>query len=1724
MAGNRGALFNVFGKPKSNTGDNITLEESLELTTVPPNGPIDAKSLVSELQNPYPLPTRVKLVKQLCDIVTKYTLSNVTEVWVPVRDLLSPNMPQDARHVAFQFMISCIQGQYNELGLLRAIFYDSIKAHEVAEDFSIKFETLRELCKDGRDISSFEKNIGKLLSEWINQTIKRMEEDMESLTTSPSPPSEYHNINMTTIEHSKLQSIINLLINVVKFNFTQFEEHDIKIFINDIATVCKHRFADLTDIQCCQSFCDVVVRYGYVPISSLNIYVNMLCTTINHASFLQQSWHIMHNLLRSHCAFSSIKILCNNLEYADNMESPQLLCGSVLFLGRALWGPEEVDNLTYTFTTTLTAMRKATTYKISEVNREILVQIGDLVSKNEKKISFLEWEVILDILENTQYLVLDSVNGEKLILEDIKSIENNDEEENNQKHTVMSAYSRLIFLIQSLHMSNSFEGPTSRFMSLIQNLCGYVSENTLLMLLDYYDIEHLLYPSSSDWIVTLSEVVNSFFNNAKSSPKVRQRVLSLVVDVYQAAKDFFQDEIVNQIIIPMFSNFQEEQNLIVWQSLMIFLIEVLKEVSDQWTMSLLQILIQCVLSCECHSQIDLRNSHLNSCKSLSATIGLLEIFQHSLYEMDYSSQKINVYTQLMSILADFTAPSTSRLVILQLMLRMRVDYNHRVYFVHDLGTASGAHILHRDSNDEDKISALQSDKNQMNNSGGSSSNDGKLERKKSWKPRIEKKSSIKDLASAILDRDRKNTTTQDIQDSQSTPTERKENNKTHARNKSGDEGSIPPIQQRLWHIPDSIPFKLTATRPSPYVVTYRSALTPAEQVGMEIMPHDNEATSTVNSDNQKYCIVLSISMYLDVLIDILANDRDWEIFSYVLCYLPLQLSEKHVFCGATNQILALKQTLCDRILNNRLAEGIFLPPEIKKVDIYIIAYQTLTVLISYRSIFQKAQRDELVLAFHVGLQKWPHAAKFCLHALNVCCYELPMSMTKLLSDILAKLSQIITTATMSVHILEFLCTLARLPDLYINFTEADFKRVFGIAMQYIQYSKALSASSMSPSTTPQSSTPTSSTSSNSSSAGNNSSQQSTNALIQYERIMAYHVIYSWFVSIKLPERRKYVPYIVRNLLLGNEASQQVDEQTETCFDMLARCSYANCDPKPSDSFISQLLLEQGKDKVVLRTWIQGNALVTIRTLKSLGWAETIIRRPSATMKFLCKLENRNRIDDKDFVSLPAMLMAHYDPDAQDIINTPTFSEQLTQNQMESKKTDNEPGKNNEDQSFEETTTVEGFSLPQDILETHLAASIQDNKSSFPKNDITISEIPSDHNNANACNGSQEKSTTNEPTISNKRRILDEIFVDPTNSSEKLAYRKDDPYVDPSFLFLQFSPYPDIISKVGPRPLPDDEATRRALDIFDRTAVVDFHKIGIVYIAKGQTKESEILANIHGSPEYIKFLNNLGDLVRLKDNKDVYTGGLDTQMDLDGEYSYYWKDDIVQVIFHCTTLMPTNLSIDPQCNGKKRHIGNDFVRIIYNDSGKEYAFDTIPGQFNFINIVISPLSYDSFLRQKSSPAFTNDVGGGLNNLEINTFFKVQMQCLADMPETSSITEFKMVSLTALPAFVRNIALHANIFAQVFLQSGGKRGSVEYVSNWRERLRQIKRIKERILNNSVSHMSSNTFPSITQTSVSSALGSSNTSVGFTNISSTSNFAGSAEEHQFQTHSTSVLGLEP
>ncbi|KAG0142180.1 hypothetical protein CROQUDRAFT_249446 [Cronartium quercuum f. sp. fusiforme G11] len=257
-------------------------------------------------------------------------------------------------------------------------------------------------------------------------------------------------------------------------------------------------------------------------------------------------------------------------------------------------------------------------------------------------------------------------------------------------------------------------------------------------------------------------------------------------------------------------------------------------------------------------------------------------------------------------------------------------------------------------------------------------------------------------------------------------------------------------------------------------------------------------------------------------------------------------------------------------------------------------------------------------------------------------------------------------------------------------------------------------------------------------------------------------------------------------------------------------------------------------------------------------------------------------------------------------------------------------------------------------------------------------------------------------------------------------------IEPSFFALQ------LLTNENPKPIliPTDEVPsfQRSIDLIDYTPVVDFHKIGIIYVGPKQINENEILNNKEGSKAYIDFISEIGTLIRLKGCQHFNTAGLDTQNDEHGKFSYVWNDDITQVCFHISTLLPSETP--NHFMAKKSLIGNDFVVIVFNESGLPYQFNTLKTSFNFINIIIEP-----------------------NTISSSKFFKIKLQLKDGLPKIGPIEEFKMVSKSSLSSFVRRLALHSNTFAQVYLACVGRK--TEYISHWRSRFRDINRLKDRVI---------------------------------------------------------------
>ncbi|ODV91499.1 hypothetical protein CANCADRAFT_29916 [Tortispora caseinolytica NRRL Y-17796] len=286
---------------------------------------------------------------------------------------------------------------------------------------------------------------------------------------------------------------------------------------------------------------------------------------------------------------------------------------------------------------------------------------------------------------------------------------------------------------------------------------------------------------------------------------------------------------------------------------------------------------------------------------------------------------------------------------------------------------------------------------------------------------------------------------------------------------------------------------------------------------------------------------------------------------------------------------------------------------------------------------------------------------------------------------------------------------------------------------------------------------------------------------------------------------------------------------------------------------------------------------------------------------------------------------------------------------------------------------------------------------------------------------------------------------------------------PGHLLMQLVVPETLSEHEKPILVPDDPQNKRAVGILGRMPAIALHKIGVIYIGPGQKDEGEYLKNSVGSSSYVKFAQGLGDLVKLQGNRDIYTGGLDTEADYDGKYTYVWRDQITEVVFHITTMMPF-YEHDPAASNKKRHIGNDFVNIYYNDSGEIFNSEfELKSQFNFINIIISPhsvlsntednLILEDFQDQSiANKTESTDDAPQIGNAE---YFRVRVSVSPHLPKWSVATDLKVVSAKSLSLFVRNLALNASILALVW--NSGESAAV----SWIPRLQQIVALRERCL---------------------------------------------------------------
>lgn len=1412
---------------------------------------------------------RISAANTLKYAIGQSPLNPILEIWYAAKDLINPSNPLATRTAGWELLTECAR-HFSSTDLERREFFQTLSGAANPEDFHLQLAALVDLTRHGRLLAGFDYDLLPVLTLWLQKTYTTVRNARKSSHSGSGSLSRGK--SAASGEEKNLAQLFSFLLDVLRFGFNTVTEVDISRLIEVTLAICMNANQE-DDVQSCIDVLETIVTFGSIPQGQLKDCVRILsCIYCLVPNLEDNAWKIIDILCKSHNGQATVRILLDILRNpetdVDPKDATREIRGSLAVLRNLLARTAEDGYPDVPFAVLVDGLNAALKQtKSLRVYLSVVKLINFLLDDGEGKVHPLlvgeNWTAFLEAAA-----------------ECCRCIQQRPSKSQDQQPMAL-VETELLMIIRRLDViaqdkSGDFV-PRQIIMDFFASVHEMLPDETARTVLDFFQEFRCCSPSDLKWEENLNLVLEAFFRNQKRNSDIRLRALDAMREGYEIVElvgDGEEQNFIPKLATSVLQSITEECDIAVLDAVMSLMVSVVNSCDAELFDFIVEALKSVAKSDRLRSPVPspfsasavsptnvdapaprfAAQASSQSASNIVAT-GYVRMFLRTMNS--HSEKSAKLFSALVGIAKNNHCEADARLTAMKLLFRLRANWASRVFVTDDLDNTSLAAAMCR----TDASIAKKQAEDAAQSLRLSRSDHGA-------QPRASRGFSLGQ--SQIQDRG------------------------TPSRTLSGGRNVK---QHQLWKVPD--PAALPEEIPrliSPVLVSH-----------LDDSQIEEDATAS-SDDARPRLSALDTAGWLDAVLEILRGS-EWEIYSFALVHLPSQLSNYAIFNGAVHQIQELRRIICDQIRTNSFQEPPFVSG-LRRADVAICLFHSLTMILSYHEHFGKGDEDEIVKAFILGIGTWERTAKYCIHAVSICCHELPLSASKSLVQMLNQMAAVITQPHVSVHILEFLACLSRLHKVYVNFREDEYRIVFGICFRYLEYARDKSQTNRnnnninSEPSTPVTSTPGTA----------DAAIVPPEELPEYVHALAYHVILFWFLALKLPDRATQVGWIVKKLLADSEKSGGIaDDQVWTSIDFMQRVTYANtaessAEPLPTEERFGQILKKQ---------WLIGNSIVTVQQATGAGWAQVTKRQPSGTSSYTIR-------------------EALKPPPPQEVENLADAGR-------------------------------EGHASTMTILPSHLVLQLM-------------------------------------------------------------------------------APVPQGLEFAKPILLPDEEAVDRAIRVFDRYSSVDSHKVGVIYIAEGQTDEAEILANMSGSRDYSEFLNSLGTLTKLK-GATFNTQGLDREYDSDGEYTFCWRDRVTEMVFHVTTQMPTNLERDPQCTMKKRHIGNDFVNIIFNDSGKPFKFDTFPSQFNYVNIVVTPASWASFVATRIMKTARKPAE--------QVFYRVQVLSKPGFPEISPASEAKMVSLKALPGFIRLLALNASVFCHVWnAREGG-----ELISSWNSRLLEIRRLRDR-----------------------------------------------------------------
>ncbi|KAK9473665.1 uncharacterized protein V1510DRAFT_375321 [Dipodascopsis tothii] len=1546
-------IRNTYNGPAAGAAEQDAAAASLHI-----EAKLDRQVLVKRLETGGPA-ARIEAARALAHALRTYDVADAIDCWFAAQDMLAPANAAETRHAALRLLAACIEHDMSaEHGsaVNKLEYYKVLAEHDVREDFDLQLAAFKILTNDGRQLPVLgpaESPFVPILTRWLKQQFAEAtaaRQDYKAVggvldsgkgNAGKAKADARYDARREAYVRSEgsLRSLLAYIVNLIKFDFYAFDEQDVIGFLGEVLEICR-RTSSRDDITDSIALIKALTAYGYLPLKMLDATMETLCgASVVVPELDRPIWDAIVNIVKSHLGNNAVATLYMIMREARSRKyaNTNTVKGAAAFLVRLLQHAdftEKHSQLNLTINSVMIsfklAMEAAARSHNSglQVDYTVLKAIESILANpvSWQSISFDDWRsdtspLNVIVLASRRATIPAARGSARNLADAAAAADPHDEVTNKMVGTLHSIIARL----EASYQSREYIGPPNTLMTTFLSLHAHIGETMSNMVIDYYDRHYLCYPSTSDWTHNVEILLDAFYSDPDVPLSVRERVLNLVQAVYSMVKEVVDDPaVVKRFIASIFRGVEFETEIAVLKRVIDFGVTVSLDLSIP---DFKELIVERFLACMRPDSITALSKRLSLAgidSELVLTprspeaVGPANLRPLGRRQASSRTPQLSPVTSPQLAAQDESPPpdetETAAAVVTGAFVRIFVRSLHRAPEKCAIIYRELLRIMTVDGYDtETYLTACRL----------------------LFRIRVDQTAKVLLLHPTDMD------------------------------------GLVSAIQKYRPLADAGSDVRGTWMYPEPEDVL---GLALPEQASYSLTIFGDGDVDELNHGETGGALVkeyyvnpargvagLNMSTWLNMIIQRIVDGASWELYSYIITHFAPQLSNLALFARSPKEVQRLRAAVCDQI-SGKLAQ-LRMPKSVAKADVLVILVRTMSSIIGYHRFFSKQDDDNIVKSVLVGLMSWERTAGACIHCLLVCSYELPISIKKFLSQIFTNFQTKITNSGLSAHILEFLSSMAKVPNLISNFTQDDFKRVFAMAFKYIEYANDQHARQV---------------------QGGAADGRATRVQFKYLTALAYSVVLTWFLAMKMPDRRDLSSYIIRGLLLtsararaarrdegapadgGGEAltfRSVPDDRAWACIDLISRFTYSDIPLKVRSAVADSARADS--DDVASFCWVHGMSLLTVETAVKTGVSQVVVRRPTGTTAF------------------------NVYPDPQ----------------------------------------LLGTWTSEAALQVHLFGD-------------------------------------GRPALAQDR---------PTG-----------PTVLPGFLYGQLAAGPELEAAVRPVALPQsamDSQVTRTISIFDRTPVVDFHKIGIVYIGPNQTEERDILANAVGSRAYLQFLDGMGSLVKLRDNRTVYTGGLDTENDHDGEFAYAWSDKISQVVFHCTTLMPGPSRRGGDGGGddgdqwfanKKRHIGNNYVNIYWNDSGKQFRFDTVRSQFNFMNIVISPHSKTGTYTTDSITSTLLSADGAAPEdgraSAVATFFKVRTYVQDGVPELSPASHLKVIAMDNLPAFVRNLAVNADIFSNVWHSPddvsgatgalGGGGISAGVGGGWIYRASQIRKICERV----------------------------------------------------------------